>query len=136
MCPSRITRLACAIPQFSTDSAFAAYAYSHFDIAKGTAEIQAILSAQWSNGLVPKIQFAPSSTPPGTWLEGTVFPSAPVWAVPSLLLQPGHSTAGLAATPWFAYVALQLYNENRNGEGLNFLSAVRPPELGDFSRSF
>jgi hypothetical protein len=100
----------------------AAYAYSHLDIPRGMTEMESILRAQWSNGLIPKIQFLKDG---GTFLPGTIFPTAAVWKVPSSLSGLGHLTAGLAATPWFAHVAMQLFNQNRNADGLNFLSNVR-----------
>lgn len=107
--------------QFSTESAIAAYAYSHFDIPRGMVEMDSILKTQWSNGLIPKIQYLKDD---GIFLPGTIYPNAGVWRVPSALAGIEHYTAGLAAMPWFAHVAMQLFSQNRNADGLNFLSSV------------
>lgn len=85
------------------------------------------LSGQWpSTGLVPRIRFPPSSEG-SAWLEGTYYPGPAQWQTPRDGSAAALSTAGLAAPPWHAIVAMQLFNVRRDDAGLSFLAQVFPP---------
>ncbi|MBL7045017.1 MAG: hypothetical protein ISR98_00235 [Parcubacteria group bacterium] len=43
--------------QWSSDSAFAAYGYSHYDVPKAITELRTLFEGQWSNGFLPHINF-------------------------------------------------------------------------------
>ena len=43
--------------QWSLDSSFAAYGYSHYDVPKAIIELRSLFNGQWSNGFLPHIIF-------------------------------------------------------------------------------
>ena len=43
--------------QWSLDSSFAAYGYSHYDVPKAITELRTLFEGQWSNGFLPHINF-------------------------------------------------------------------------------
>ncbi|MBT3283030.1 hypothetical protein HON59_01950 [bacterium] len=43
--------------QWSSDSSFAAYGYSHYDVPKAITELRTLFDGQWSNGFLPHINF-------------------------------------------------------------------------------
>lgn len=110
----------------STDSLFAAYALSHFDPDMGMKEVLANLDGQWAgSGLVPRMRFPPEAeaTP---WVAGTFFPGPQQWNAPRDGSPAARATAGLAAPPWHAYVAMQIFNTRRDDAGLQFLAEAFP----------
>lgn len=55
------------------------------------------------------------------WLAGTFFPGPSQWKAPRDGSVEARATAGLAAPPWHAFVAMQLFNSRRDDAGLQFL---------------
>ncbi len=113
----------------STSSLMAAYATSHFAAGpdQGMRELLASLAGQWpTNGLVPRMRF-PAESEGAPWLQGTFFPGPSQWHAPRDGSPAALTSAGLAAPPWHAFVAMQLFNVRRDGLGLSFLAQVFPP---------
>lgn len=106
--------------QASPDSLFAAYAWSHLDVDKAMAELRATLLGQWPNGLIPKMRIGPEFIS-STWLPGALYPGPTIWRT---WQQSNHLTAGLAATPLQAFVAMQIFYQQRDAASLNFLADV------------
>ena len=112
--------------QSSTDSLLAAYAYAHVDPDSGMRELLANLDGQWAaNGLIPRIRFPPESEA-APWLPGTYYPGPSQWQAPRDKSAAARATAGLAAPPWHAVVAMQLFNVRRDGAAFDFLAQVFP----------
>ena len=66
----------------------------------------------------------PTASDSAAWLQGTFFPGPSQWQAP----QDGSNltSAGLAAPPYHAIVAMQLFNARRDDAGLAFLAKVFP----------
>ncbi|KAM3572221.1 hypothetical protein VYU27_005755 [Nannochloropsis oceanica] len=108
----------------STSSLFTAYAYAKFDPDAGMKELLASLAGQWPiNGLVPRIRF-PAASDGDAWLQGTFFPGPSQWQAPQG--ESNLTSAGLAAPPYHAIIAMQLFNARRDDAGLAFLAEVFP----------
>jgi len=106
--------------QSASDSLFAAYAWSHLNAYLSMSELKSSLKGQWPNGLIPKITMNPN-TLASTWLPGTFYPGPNYWRT---WQQSSHMTAGLAALPIHAFVAMQVFYHQRDAESLNFLAEV------------
>lgn len=114
----------------STDSLFAAYALSHMDPDAGMKEMLANLDGQWAkSGLVPRMRF-PAEIEAEPWVPGTFFPGPAQWRAPPDGSPAARATAGLASPPWHAFVAMQLFNSQRDDAGLRFLADAFPKLYG------
>jgi len=89
-------------------------------------ELLANLDGQWAeSGLIPRIRF-PQEAETEPWLPGTFFPGPTQWKAPRDASPQARATAGLAAPPWHAFVAMQLFNSRRDDAGLDFLAQAFP----------
>ncbi len=89
-------------------------------------ELLANLDGQWAeSGLIPRIRF-PQEAEAEPWLPGTFFPGPTQWKAPRDASPQARATAGLAAPPWHAFVAMQLFNSRRDDAGLDFLAQAFP----------
>ena len=93
--------------QWNWDSALIALGLSHFDLPRGLAEIRALLSGQWRDGMLPHVVYhtTPSDSPsdyfpsPAFWqIEGS--PAAPA---------PGVATSGITQPPLLATVVRKIH---------------------------
>jgi glycogen debranching enzyme len=78
--------------QWSWDSAFNAIGLAAVDVPRATAELDALFSAQWANGMVPHIVFDPAATlryfPGPDWWDSQRSPDAPRHLATTGLCQP------------------------------------------------
>lgn len=86
--------------QWSWDSAFIAFGYSHFDAHRAMVEMRSLFRGQWKNGLLPSIIFNPTAVEsyfpgPAFWRTHTS-PDAPKFSLTTGIVQPAvHAIAVL-----------------------------------------
>lgn len=68
----------------------------------------------------------PAASEGAAWLQGTFFPGPSQWQAPRDGSEAALTTAGLAAPPWHAIIAMQLFNARRDDAGLAFLAKAFP----------
>lgn len=87
--------------QWNWDSALIALGLSHFDLPRGLAEIRALLSGQWRDGMLPHVVYhdAPSD----------YFPSPAFWQIESNHNAPGVATSGITQPPLLATVVRMIH---------------------------
>ena len=68
----------------------------------------------------------PAASEGAAWLQGTFFPGPSQWQAPRDGSEAALTTAGLAAPPWHAIIAMQLFNARRDDAGLAFLANAFP----------
>ncbi len=88
--------------QWNWDSALIALGLSHFDLPRGLAEIRALLSGQWRDGMVPHVVYhdAPSD----------YFPSPAFWQIESSPAAPAVATSGITQPPLLATVVRMIHS--------------------------
>jgi len=82
--------------QWNWDSALIALGLSHFDLPRGLAEIRALLSGQWRDGMVPHVVY---HTTPSDYFPGPAF-----WQIEGSPYAPGVATSGITQPPLLATV--------------------------------
>ena len=104
--------------QWNWDSALIALGLSHFDLPRAQAEIRALLSGQWQDGMLPHVVYhnAPSD----------YFPSAGFWQIENSPHAPGVPTSGITQPPLLATVVRRMHTRNPMPE---FVSEVYPALL-------
>ncbi|MCF7923052.1 MAG: glycoside hydrolase [Candidatus Marinimicrobia bacterium] len=105
--------------QWNWDSAFIAIGLSHSHQRRAQQEIQSLLQAQWSTGMIPHIIFNPESKEyhPGPEYWGTELPASPV----------GMKTSGITQPPVIALAVLEIYKNASDKPGaLAFLQETYP----------
>ena len=76
--------------QWNWDSAFAAFGFAQFDMARAWTELDTLFSGQWSNGMVPHILFHT--------VDDSYFPGPEVWGGTGPVASSGISQPPIAAT--------------------------------------
>jgi glycogen debranching enzyme len=87
--------------QWNWDSALIALGLSHFDLPRAQAEIRALLSGQWQDGMVPSVVY--HSTP------SDYFPSPGFWQIENSPSAPSVPTTGITQPPLLATVVRTLH---------------------------
>jgi hypothetical protein len=88
--------------QWNWDSALIALGLSHFDLPRAQAEIRALLSGQWQDGMVPSIVY--HDTP------SDYFPYPQFWQIENSPSAPGVPTTGITQPPLLATI-VRLIND-------------------------
>jgi hypothetical protein len=88
--------------QWSWDSGFIAFGLRHISPRRAQQELESLFSAQWADGRLPQIVFAPD--PARRYSPGTDF-----WASESIAGSSTVPTAGLVQPPIHAWSALAVY---------------------------
>ena len=92
--------------QWSWDTGFIAIGRSWGDGARGGAELEHLLEAQWSNGMVPHIRFGPDTT--------NYFPGPDFWQARRSPAAPREiETSGITQPPNHALAALEIQRRAR-----------------------
>jgi glycogen debranching enzyme len=87
--------------QWNWDSALIALGLSHFDLPRAQAEIRALLSGQWRDGMIPSVVY--HSVP------SDYFPNPPFWQIENSLSAPGVPTTGITQPPLLATIVHRLH---------------------------
>ena len=96
--------------QWNWDTGFIAIGKAHYDTPGAVAELKALFSAQWANGMLPQIVFNPSAL-------GHYFPEPDFWQTDSSPNRPeGKLTSGITMPPIHA-VAVERILENARDRG-------------------
>lgn len=83
--------------QWNWDSAFNALGWAYIDWERATREIESMLAAQWTNGMLPHIRYNPTVTD---------YAPGPEWWVNVPVKQSGEITSGISQPPVLASAAL------------------------------
>ncbi len=104
--------------QWNWDSALIAIGLSHFDPVRAQSEINALLSGQWKNGMIPHIIFNPEAK--------SYFPGPDFWDIGDAMESPrGIATSGITQPPLLALAAYNIYCNIRDKiAGLDFLEST------------
>jgi hypothetical protein len=76
--------------QWNWDSAFAAVGWAHLDWPRAVREIDSLLTAQWTNGMLPHIRYNP---------EAADYHPGPEWWPNVPVRRPGVLTSGISQPP-------------------------------------
>ncbi|MEX0766685.1 MAG: trehalase family glycosidase [bacterium] len=76
--------------QWNWDSAFNALGWAHVDWERATREVEALLAAQWTNGMLPHIRYNPSVTD---------YAPGPEWWTDVPVTRAGEVTSGISQPP-------------------------------------
>ncbi|MBO0687060.1 MAG: neutral trehalase [Candidatus Dormibacteraeota bacterium] len=131
------------------DSALISLGWSHIDPRRAERELEAILGAQWDDGMVPHVRYDPrrlgdyfpgpdcwpgaaAHTPKGVWTSGISNPPVAVTAARLLgqrLAEPARSAFWFRVLPgftrWLRYLA-----DRRTLDGCPLITVVHPWESG------
>jgi glycogen debranching enzyme len=104
--------------QWNWDSALIALGLSHFDLPRAQAEIRALLSGQWQDGMLPHVVYhsAPSD----------YFPYPGFWQIENSPDAPGVPTSGITQPPLLATVIERMHSRTPMPD---FVSEVFPALL-------
>lgn len=98
--------------QWNWDSAFAAWGFATFDLPRAWTELETLMAAQWSDGMVPHIIFHKSD--PG------YFPGPEVWAT-----HQSPATSGISQPPVAAILTRLIWEQDRQS-GNDHVKALYP----------
>lgn len=101
--------------QWNWDSAFAAWGFATFDLPRAWTELETLMSAQWSDGMVPHIIFHKSD--PG------YFPGPDVWATKQT-----PATSGITQPPVAAILTRLIWEQDKTA-GQNHIKSLYPKLL-------
>jgi len=76
--------------QWNWDSAFIAIGWAHIDWSRAVREVDALLAAQWTNGMLPHIRYNP---------QVTDYAPGPEWWPDVPVRRPGERTSGISQPP-------------------------------------
>jgi mannosylglycerate hydrolase len=82
--------------QWNWDSALIALGLSHFDLPRAQAEIRALLSGQWQDGMLPSVVYHS--------IPSDYFPTPQFWQIENSPHAPGVPTTGITQPPLLATV--------------------------------
>jgi len=82
--------------QWNWDSALIALGLSHFDLPRAQAEIRALLTGQWQDGMVPSVVYHS--------IPSDYFPNPEFWQIENSPNAPGAPTTGITQPPLLATV--------------------------------
>jgi glycogen debranching enzyme len=104
--------------QWNWDAALVALGLSHFDLPRAQAEIRALLSGQWQDGMLPHVVY--HSVP------SDYFPHAGFWQIENSPHAPGSPTSGITQPPLLATLVRRLHER---APMLAFVQEVYPAML-------
>lgn len=87
--------------QWNWDSALIALGLSHFDLPRSLAEIRALLSGQWRDGMIPHVVY---HTVPSDY-----FPTPAFWQIEGSPNAPAVATSGITQPPLLATVIRMIH---------------------------
>jgi hypothetical protein len=90
--------------QWNWDSALIALGLSHFDLPRAQAEIRALLSGQWSDGMLPSVVYHS--------IPSDYFPHPQFWQIESNPSAPRVPTTGITQPPLLATVVRLIHNRH------------------------
>ncbi|UCF88191.1 MAG: DUF547 domain-containing protein [bacterium] len=107
--------------QWNWDTGFIAIGKAHYDTREAEAELRALFSAQWSNGMLPQIVFNPEAL-------GHYFPEPDFWRTDRSPHAPaGKMTSGITMPPLHAVAVEKILLNTRNQAKLEpFLQWIYP----------
>lgn len=82
--------------QWNWDSAFNSIGWAYFDWDRATREIESMLAAQWTNGMVPHVRYNPTVTD---------YAPGPEWWINVPVRRAGEMTSGISQPPVLASAA-------------------------------
>jgi glycogen debranching enzyme len=88
--------------QWNWDSALIALGLSHFDMPRAQAEIRALLSGQWQDGMVPSVVYHS--------IPSDYFPNPPFWQIENSPNAPSVPTTGITQPPLLATVVRLIHD--------------------------
>jgi glycogen debranching enzyme len=86
--------------QWNWDSALIALGLSHFDLPRAQAEIRALLSGQWQDGMLPSVVYHA--------IPSDYFPNPEFWQIENSASAPGVATTGITQPPLLATVVKRI----------------------------
>jgi glycogen debranching enzyme len=104
--------------QWNWDSALIALGLSHFDLPRAQAEIRALLSGQWHDGMLPSVVYHS--------IPSDYFPNPEFWQIEKSASAPGVPTTGITQPPLLATVVKRIHDRTPM---LDFLREVYPALL-------
>jgi hypothetical protein len=108
--------------QWSWDSGFIALGLSYFDRQKAYDEIRNMFRGQWSNGMLPHINFH--------HVDANYFPGPNVWGTQLSELAPKEvATSGITQPPVFGFILSMMAERLSNDEGFIELVKELYPKL-------
>jgi len=108
--------------QWSWDAAFIAVGRSWYDQQRAEQDLESLLAAQWTNGMLPHIVFNPA-VPPGAYFPGPEFWDSDRAAGH----RRGPATSGITQPPLHALAALEVHRRARHPvRAQAFLERVYP----------
>jgi glycogen debranching enzyme len=87
--------------QWNWDSALIALGLSHFDLPRAQAEIRALLSGQWQDGMVPSVVYHS--------IPSDYFPNPEFWQIENSSSAPSVPTTGITQPPLLATVVRMMH---------------------------
>jgi glycogen debranching enzyme len=105
--------------QWNWDSALIALGLSHFDLPRAQAEIRALLSGQWRDGMLPHVIYHDSAT--------DYFPGPAFWQIEGSRNAPGVATTGITQPPLLATIVRMIHERTPVRD---FVREVYGPLLG------
>jgi hypothetical protein len=110
--------------QWNWDSGFIAIGYGHYAPERAFRELRSLFSAQWSNGMLPHINFGDHIDPSSTY-----FPGPEYWKTSGKNIE-GLYTSGITQPAVHGFVLLEIYrNAKQHPECLPFLKEMFPKVL-------
>jgi hypothetical protein len=109
--------------QWNWDSGFASLGWATFDPARAAAEIESMLDARWSDGMVPHVRYDPRHL-------ADYFPGPDWWpGARAGVANPGELTSGISNPPVLALASVAV-GESLGGAGHGFYERVFEPLAG------
>jgi hypothetical protein len=94
---------------WSWDAAFVAIGWAHLSVPRAITELSTLLAGQWSNGMIPHIQFSEG---------GGYFPGPDRWGTDSAVCAPrGVQTSGICQPPVHAIAVAKVLGRARDAGG-------------------
>lgn len=104
--------------QWNWDSALIALGLSHFELLRAQAEIRALLSGQWQDGMVPSVVYHS--------IPSDYFPNPEFWQIENSSSAPSIPTTGITQPPLLATVVRMIHTRSPM---IDFVEEVYPSLL-------
>src|SRR6266508_1955302 len=88
--------------QLNWDSALIALGLSHFDLPRAQSEIRALLSGQWSDGMLPHVVYH--------HVASDYFPPAVFWQIETSPNAPDVPTSGITQPPLLTTIVRRMHS--------------------------
>ena len=113
--------------QWSWDSGFIALGLSFFDTEKAYSEVRKMFEGQWSNGMLPHINFH--------HIDPNYFPGPDVWGTKDCKWSPKNvATSGITQPPVFGFILSLMAERLHNDQGYLNLAKEIYPKIVAFHR--